>query len=238
MPNFKDDKTAEGAAAAIEVETIAYEIGEVYFIEKDAKDEKERLKSVLFQAITDAFASEELAQKTVQVPEDIPAAEADAFVLKYHPGWRLVEGAELRSTDTVLIEEDPAFKQDAIIVEVKGGVPDHKDPKKTHPGYKVTKTVRSGSAMLDEERLKKVNRGLYDAIMEPQGISWIADMLYHQNVDSDDIQDVLDEWIPENWPLTLREDLNDEERSEMAEFTYEGPKSLALNVTYAKKTDF
>lgn len=229
--------TEEQACREIEIEAIAEDLAVEHFIAKEAEDEKKRLRDVFFEAVTASWTTTELARKTIQVPDDVPASAADEYVLTYNPGWRLVADQPEWHPDEreVVIEEDPAWKPDTVLVAVEN-LTDAQGTKKA--GYKVTKTVANGSAMVDEVRIQNVEPSLWEAIAQPRGYDWITEMLYHQNVDQEDLTKAIEEFLPEDWPWEIRTDLTDAEMDQLRPYTYEGPKQLRLNIVYATEKDF
>lgn len=218
----------------IDINELAADLAEVYYIEKDAKSEKEGLRVTFFQEATKTFEASDLARKTVEVPDDISASDSFDYALRYNPGWILDE-KQPGVGKTVILLEDPNLKPHIEVIEIPGGITEMKKGKEvTHPGYVVTKSVRSGSAMIDDERMKNSDPALYDALFVPQGFKWISDMVYEAGVDGNDVDEHIDAFLPEDWPKVLRDDLSSEEIESLKPYSFEGPKTLALLVRYAK----
>jgi hypothetical protein len=216
---------------------VAADLGEVYYIAKDAEAEQKELRNEFFQAATVAQEAQALARKTVEVPEALDVSEAKAFALKYNPGWRVVQSEfEDDHPSKIILEEDPEFKGHSEVVLVEEPVVDSKGKK--HPGYVVAKTVRAGSKLVDDERMKEEEPGLYDALIEYPNFDLLAGLAEHWEIDYDPetiikfmkdrgVQPVLRN--PSTW--------TPDELSEARPFIYEGPKTLALNVRYAKNDE-
>jgi hypothetical protein len=219
---------------------VATDLGEVYYLRLDAETEQKELRGEFFKASTLAAEAQGLAQKTVQIPEGMDSSQAEAYALRYNSGWRLVE--RYTGDDEVtklIIEEDPEFKQHSEVILVEDGVLDAKG--KSHPGYVVTKTVRSGSALIDDERMREEEPGLWEAITEYPNFDLYWEIARESTPEDEMTDDELAEWLisilkirgvepqltdPSTWP--------EEEIEAVARYTYEGPKTLALNVRYAK----
>ena len=222
-----------GATGTIAIEDIGTVLGEVYFIEKDAKDELSKLRLDFFQAAAASFTPKELARKTVQIPEDIDADGADAYVEKYFPGYRFVSNKDR----SYLIEDDPDFKPYTLVIPLDPWTVMVKDEEVEVFGYVIIKEVRSGTPQIDDARMKLADPGLYDAVTRPQGYDWIFAMLSDFSVEAREVDDMIQQRLPSDWPVELRDDLTPEEVEEIRPYTYEGKKTLALKVRYAKESE-
>lgn len=215
MPNFtKQTETLEIEQSEKSLIETANTLGEVYFIRKDAEDEQKELRDEFFRKTTLEIKSENLAQKTVKIPESIAADKAEIFVLQYNPGWIIITNQD----DNFIIEEDPDYKQFSIVTE-------------TNPAYVVTKTIRLGTTMLDLERLKLDDSQLYWRVTKYNSR---YEILFEYDPKSKDrivkfLQDREDLRVIKN-----PDDLSSEDLEALGPYTFEGPKTKALNVRKAK----
>lgn len=224
MPKFTE------APAQPSLDEIAAYLGEVYFIEKDAKAERENYRGKFFEAATATFSPEKLAQKTVVVPQDVQTEEARAaYARTYNVGWEVVSVND----DGVVIREDPALKPYQIIVPVEGLVDSKKNPQ---PGYSISRSVASGSLTLDEERIMALDFDLYLRVTIVANYDLLYRLLYQAGAEVEAIDKRLDE---SSLPRVLRslDDLSDEDRAEVQQYTYEGPRQVKLLVRYAKEEE-
>lgn len=213
---------------------VATELGETYFYWKEAESLKEDYRKEFFGSVTRTFDTEKLARKTVVIPDDLKTDdERLAYVLRYNSGWRLVDDEGQLDKGVALIEEDPNLKAWDEIIILDKPVTDTKG--KQHPGYVVTKTIVAGSALLDDERLKKLDPDFYNEVTEWRNHDTLADMLYNSGVDVDEVESTLDTWLGNvGWDRVIRQDLDAEQKETIKEYSYEGPKQVRLNVRYAK----
>jgi hypothetical protein len=218
------------------VREVAASLGEVYFIAKDAKSEQEDLRLAFFAAAAQAHETKGLAQKTVEVPQGV---DATSYAEQYHPGWKVVDVAHdhtLGQGAKVLMVEDPDTKPWQEVIQTSEPVIEVKKDgtTKEHPGYVVSKTIRSGSALVDDERLKRDNYALYQAVTEFPGFALYADLVAQ-----------FTEWQPDELEMWLEDhgvervmkslkSLTPEQVDALKPYVYEGPKSSVLNVRYAK----
>lgn len=222
---------------------IAPILGEVYFIRKDAEDEQKKLRLDFFEAASQTFSPEGLAQKTLVAPPTVDSeAEARAFAEQYNPGWIAIEAEEHEDGGmfAVTIQEDPAFLPYSIVVEVKGGiaVDDPKDPKiqKVHPGYVISRTIVSGSLMMDIDRLEANDQDLYLAATYIDNYDFLADLLYENGVHQNDIDEKLEQGGARRLPKNP-DDMDEETLEAVKSYLFEGPKQPKLNVRYAKDNE-
>jgi hypothetical protein len=215
---------------------IAEELGEVYFIRKDAEDDQKLLRTEFFEAATATFTPARLAQKTVVPPPDVQAQGEDSartYAEQYNAGWNAIDvDAEVLE---VTLREDPNYKPYQIVVEVEDGVTDRKGA--THPGYVISRSISSGSPMLDTERLQAVDYDLYLRATVVANYDMLVALLDFGNVDTDKIDDVLNST---NLPRVPRnpDDLSAEDAEAIREFSFEGPKPTPkLLVRYAKEEE-
>ncbi len=167
----------------------------------------------LIQDLLQSFAEESLAKKTVEVPED-QLADPEGFATRYNTGWRVVEVKE----NKVVIQEDPEFNPFVWV---------HKfdTPIDGKYGYVVTKSITSGSMVLDDERLTVLDPGFYEEITQ-----WKYPELANAAGGGDEWLDAI------GWPRELKplEDLTKHQFAEVQQYLYELPKSAKLLVRYAK----
>lgn len=193
---------------------VAPILGEVYWYWKDAEAEKEVLRKQFFDACTEAARKSGLAQRTAIVPDDIVGTtNISEYAERYNPGWLVIsiDGSK------VLIEEDPSLKgiTEVVLMDMldRNG--------KKQPGVVVTKTIVSGSVMVDTERMIAIDPDLY------------ADVTMWKGLPIDDL--AIDDYLEEiGWPREIRPDLSDSQIESIKEYTYEGRRSAKLNVRYAK----
>lgn len=211
-----------------ELQEIAHALGEVYFMRKEAEDEQKLLREEFFDAITESFEGEDLARKTVAIPEDI--INATEWAEKYNPGWRVV----MIQSEQVILEEDPAFKSSMIVVrtdpfEVSAPTKKKPDRVKTVYGYVVTKTIRSGTTLIDADRMREVDADLYNQVttLPP----WWEGIKEFVTGDPAKVFAALGEY------RVLRDNLTDKEIAAIKPYVYEGPKTKALNVSYAAEDE-
>jgi hypothetical protein len=222
-----------------ELDQIAGELGEVYFIKKDAEKELSELRTTLFDKITETFDESQLAQKTYRAPywKYKSAGDAQAGAEKFNSGWRALsvdDNADDTDDWVVLLGEDPGFKQASIVVEAENVVDSKGKP---HPGYVVTKTVRKGTDFFDIEQLQVDDEDFFWKITEwPRDEVALLEQLF-------DTEDDLSTYLLECVHLTddqygrvmvSPDTLSGEDIEKLGPYVYEGPKQLALNVRYAK----
>jgi hypothetical protein len=221
--------------------SVASELGEVYYIRLDAENEQKELRSEFFKAASLATEAKALAQKTIEIPMGMASSEAEAFALRYNPGWRLVRYTiDNDKIEKVVIEEDPNYKPHVEVVLVPpvdendpGGVWDSEGH--WHPGYVITKEIRSGSAMIDDERMREEEPGLWKAITEYPSFDLYCDLAEYWGIDYD--PEAIVGFLAENGVEPVLSDpstWSNEDIEAVGRYTYEGPKTVALKVRYAK----
>lgn len=209
------------------VDDVATELGEVYFIQKDANTEQGKLRSEFFEAATVENQAQELAQKTWPTWAD-DEESAKARALLYNPGWRVLGVLQVTAKEyKVLLQEDPDWlKYETVVFNAEAD-----------EGYVVTKTIRSGSTMIDTEQIKKEEPSLWEAITTYPNYDLIADLLYHANMEPDEIDERIDDAMraagvervlsdPSTWTEEITESVKP--------YVYEAAKTKALNVRKAK----
>ena len=215
------------------IDEICSDLGELHFQLEDLKGLREDLRKEFFKEATAKAGKKELPQKTVKIPEDISTNEADAYVLKYHPGYTI----KTRDEKGYVIEEDPEFIPYSVVV--------HKEPwevfikvkgeivKSTAYGYVVSRSITSGGQLLDDERLASVNPELWHEITEPLGAETLKRL---QKYIGDEIWDIVD---VEGWDRVLQpiENLTPAQVEAVKPFMHAGPKQAKLLVRYAKANE-
>lgn len=228
---------------------IAHDLGEIYFIWKDASAEKDDLKEQLYRALDEEIPAEALARRTVEVPEDVQTEEAArTYATTYNPGFRVVEVVLTREPtsgeeypESVIIEQDPAFVQRIIVVEedpwiVEGAAKKtKKNPtgRKEVFGYVVQRTIRSGSTMVDRERVENVEPELFLRVTDEHPvISRLAELGASEKFLSKLRKSG-------DFPRQFRDptQLEPDDVALLMNFMHEGPKTVALNVRYANEDD-
>jgi hypothetical protein len=214
------------------VEDIAPILGEIYYIRKDAEDEQKILRTDFFLAAAIENASKKLARKTVVTPASVQTSEeASAYAELYYTGWKIVENDDVRK---VIIEEDPDFLPYSIVVPIDGGVIDAKG--KEHPGYVITKSIVSGSAMLDIDRLQIEDPELYEQVTYVPLIEQAIAVYGEGNRYVEDLQALVADLnlprLPKNPDL-----LTDEQAARIKQYSYESPKTKKLLVRFAKEDE-
>jgi hypothetical protein len=218
-----------------DVHEIAASLGEVYFIAKDAKAEQEDLRLDFFAAAAKAHEAKGLAQKTVEVPSGV---DAMAYAEQYYPGWKAIDVPHehtLGENPHVMMVEDPDAKPWQEVIQTPEPVVDAKG--KEHPGYVVSKTIRSGSALVDDERLKTENPDLYYEITELPGFTLYADLVAQFTEWN---QDELEMWLEDHGVERVMKSIKSltlEQIDAIKPYVYEAPKSSVLNVRYAKEDE-
>lgn len=217
MPSLQPNPTATAH------KPVPLELGEVYYLFKFAEDEKGRLRKAFFELATAANREQPLARKVVVA--DDATGEGLKRLLRYHPGWCVVD---LKEDNQVILEEDPAFKPWSEVVETT--VYDLKSKK--HPGYVITRSIVSGSPLVDDERIRAEDPDFFDAITDWQYPEFVADL-------SNRVEHVNEALKAMGWSRVLRpvESLTAEQTEQLMPYVYEGPKTVKLMVRYAKDED-
>lgn len=218
MPDFKTTKESTGEEID-QFSEVCKDLGSIYFLIKESEREKSNLRDEFFKEATKELEGQKLPQKTVNVPEDISDAAAEAFVLKYHSGYRIVEQID---PDTFLIEEDPDLQPYSKVVLAREG--DTYDDKPVS-GYVISRSIASGGALVDDERLIDLDWDLY------YGVTKFAneDLALLTGIDNNQLFEM-------GWPRVLKspDELDDEQREAIKQYCYEGPKVVKLLVRQAK----
>jgi hypothetical protein len=212
MPKFNKEE-ALTVEEEWDFDEFIQKLGGIYFEHKKLKEDLAKRRGEFFTKAAESFPEESLAKKTVEIPED-QLADAEGFATRYNTGWRVVEVKE----NKVVIQEDP---------DVKPFVWVHKfdTPIDGKYGYVVTKSITSGSMVLDDERLTALDPSFYEEITQ-----WKYPELAYAAGGGD-------EWLDSiGWPRELKplEDLTKYQYAEVQQYLYELPKSAKLLVRYAK----
>jgi len=219
MPNFKKRGN---------IDEVTNQAGQTYFQHKALKEALDDRRSEFFKAASSSFTEKNLARRTVEIPAD-QSADAEGYAERYNTGWRVVEVTE----DGVLIEEDPDFLPYSHTYLFEEPREEIVRGKKTEVyGYVISRSIQTGSAMLDDERLIAVDPELYEEVTQ-----WANyDLILKIEVFDSDIWHQLDEmgWPREPKPI---EDLSAEQYARVQQFTYESPRTPKFLVRYATKKD-
>lgn len=124
-------------------------LGEVDAQEKEAKKEKTELRAKFFELATEKAAQEPLAERYAVVPAE-NEEQARERIARYYSGFRIDAIREVTGVGDweAILVEDPELKP--FSVEVEGKV--------------YQRQIRSGSVLLDDERLKEEDLELYESI--------------------------------------------------------------------------
>lgn len=198
------------------LDNIVKDLGDTYYIRKEADDliqgskkpdEYIGLRQEFFDAATSSIQEDELATKTILLDEWTD--ELKNRVVKYHPGWEIISAREADDGFKVIVRENADLKQ--VTVE--------------YDGYKITKQIRSGTVMIDDDRMKNEDPDLYESITTwPDWLYFILDNVSEEKFEG---------WASEyRWKKIFIDpaDWSDETREAVADYTYEGPKTKALIV--------
>lgn len=225
MPKFKKEEPKRTP------EEVASELGEVYWIWKDGEAEKEELRKEFFKVAADSYSESDLATKTVVLPKDIVMSEdAESYALKYNPGWMFSSFTD-DSGDPfkIVLKEDPNLKEWTEVVIVDEGVEDRSG--KIHPGYVISKTIIGGSALVDDDRLKNLDPDLWEDVSEYSNWEYFSELAN----ELDKSEEWMKTWLAhKDWPKIIKTNLSSELIEAIKEYSYEGPRSIRLNVRYAK----
>jgi hypothetical protein len=188
MPKFEKPRAPE---------EIAVEIGEAH----SAKGKLEKLRKEFFDYIRDQKKATKLARRSVRVDkEKYELAAAEERAVKLNPGYRRITTVERDDHWKILLEQDPNFLGDSYITGSKD-----------EPGVVVTKTIRSGSSLVELDRLKQDDPDLYEQVT------------FIPPVDRQ----------PKN-----PDELTEEQLAKLQPYLYEGAPTAALNVRKAKPEDY
>lgn len=195
------------------IEQIVGDLGDTYFIREDAEKLQKTLRSEFFDAAALSQEDASLATKTWVAPEGV--SDPEGLAAKYNPGW-LIANKQDGAENHLLLVEDPDFKE--VVITADGG----------DGRYTITKQIRSGSTLVDDERMIEEDPDLWDQVSYIPGV------------------DILSNWIPEKYldqvahdiglkrQLRNPDDLTPEEVESIKPYVYEGKKVKALIVKLAK----
>jgi hypothetical protein len=180
----------------------------------------------LFDTITAIKREGMRARKTVVIAKSDVSnfVAAEERVDLYNPGWLRDKASETDNDYHFILIEDPAFMQHEI------RVPASEDFADAFPnGWTVTKTVRSGTPMIDLDRMKKDDPDLYIEVTYVEYYDVLRDLVYEANVDPDEVDARIAKY---NFPRQPKssEQLTPEQMVAVQPYTYEGKKTVALNV--------
>lgn len=212
MPKvLRTDRTKDGAsrpavtdhgkinADVARLDDLAEEVGDCHTENATTKTKLEKLRKRFFVALSSKHRASDRAMKTVYTEESDPL-KAEKFVLQYHPGWQITDSRPAGKGRKFILEQDPELIGDSVVTG---------DPE--NPGYVVTRTIRSGTTMIDLDRMKVEQPELYNDVTELPQV--------------------------ERQPKEEK-DLTPEQIEKIRPYIYEASKSAALNVRKAKPEDY
>lgn len=181
------------------LDELAEEVGHCHAESGILKTELEKLRKRFFAALSNKHKAVDRPMKTVYTEETDPI-KAEEFVLQYHPGWKITDNRPAGKGRKFILEQDPDLIGDTVVTG---------DPET--PGYVVTRTIRSGTTMIDLDRLKVEQPELYNDVTELPQV--------------------------ERQPKEEK-DLTPQQINQIRPYIYEAKKSVALNVRKAKPEDY
>lgn len=233
MPDFTKIKDLDIIDDARAIQDIARETGGWHQLQKESSTELGKSRLEFFDACSKQVSTKTLAQKTFLIKEKgLTLVDAEKRTLKYNPGWvKVISNGDKDKGWKFRLREDPDLIGHTVIT----------DPIDDEPGYVVTRTIRSGSTMIDLDRMEKDD---YDLFM---GVTFMAE--------DEMLRDILDlSGVPrEEWGVALEntyhrfglhrqpkpaDQLTPAQVEAIKPYMYEGPKSVALNVRLAKPEDY
>jgi hypothetical protein len=220
------------------LEELTEDLGEAYDAFKDAEkrfageDKKKKnresgLKEAFFDAATEAVAQATLAQKTVTVPSGVE--DPEYYALKRNPRWRVIEVVDLSQQPGfagVVLEEDPQYKPFVYV------------NRKTKRVW--TRSVRDGSPWLDDEELRESDPELWKRITRLYNDQFIRELLYHANIDPDEIDDhiaAIEEEFESERTLLPLENLDPDDLAGVQEYMYPGKPVVSLSAPRKAKPE-
>lgn len=134
------------------LEDVTAELGDADERWKGGEEDRNARKSEFFTLATEALKAQTLAQKTVSVGEFDSIPEAETWISRHYPTWRLVDIELLDDESDVvaILEENPEL-QEFVYTNPRDG--------KT---YK--RQIVSGSSLIDEEQLREEDPELWERI--------------------------------------------------------------------------
>lgn len=227
MPKFNKEKPKEKTLAE-----VAFETGGWHQAQKESKKELEGSRLEFFKKVTELNRDKPRATKTFLLNEPLDLLEAEARAIKYNAGWTIKSNQEVKGKGwKFILEEDPEFVGHSEIT----------DPTDDEPGYVVTKTIKSGTTMIDLDRMEKENYNLYFSVTYVPEEDLIRGILDSVSLPKEEWGAVIDNTLSmfslKRQPKPA-EQLTEKQQAAIRPYMYEAPKSLALNVRLAKPTDY
>lgn len=218
MPVFsKTDETERS-------DNVFDNIGYTYFETKRFEAILKELRTDFFLVASASFEAKDLARKTVRVPAD-QAESAEAYALRYNVGWRLAS-----SSESIVIEEDPDYKpfMKVYTFDEPREIADAKGVVHTRHGYVITRSIASGSMVLDDDRLIKVDPDLYQAVTAWKDEEYLVLL----GLEEESLEGT-------GWPRVLKalDQLSPTEIEKIKPFMYEEKKVIKLLVRYANEDE-
>lgn len=237
MPKFTQDpviqsepENPESTEEPKTLDEIAADTGVAHTLKTESEALLKTLKKEFFDAATAQIDPKSLATKTVAIPTSVPVDDSKAFALKYNPGWVFVEQRAMPNGSVrVIIQEDPAFRSFSHVVRVDD-----------ETGYHVSRSVASGSVLVDDERLKVEDKRLYEEVTYVPMYDALTDMLSQDDrLTAVEIDARIQEYVGDQLTRTLvsLKDLTPKQQRALKPYMYEGPKQARLLVRTAKESE-
>lgn len=221
MPKFTKD--AAETTETPTLEDITLKLGEADSLKKSSDKDRTKYKDLFFATATAMLSEGPLARKTVEIPKGTEGVED--FILSHNPGWSLMQVSE--DETKAVLEQDPKYLPFQFI-----------NPK---DGKVYARSVREGSPMLDDDRLKVEDPDLYEEVTDIPGISLLRDFMDWIGGDSDDLDSVFDfaAEYEDRFPRVLKplDDLSAQQIEDLKPYIYEGPKTVVLNAPRKAKPE-
>ncbi len=149
----------DSLSAREELEEVAEALRDADEREKAAKKEKEDLRTVFFDLITEVVTEEvPLASKAIKVTPD---TDIDQWMLLNHLGWVVVNTIPEEDMIVVYLQEDPSL----IKFEIEVG------------GYKFGRTVQVGTPDFDIDGFVTEVRGTdYEEVLEEETVYSVSEV--------------------------------------------------------------
>lgn len=193
---------------------ITTQLGKTYVTAKGSAKNLDAEKKKFFKACTEAIeADRTLAQQTIEIP-DYGQGDIEAYVAKWHPGWRIVEG----KAETAIIEEDPSLQKHVYVNQEDGQV--------------YQRNIKEDTPQLDDELLRSKDSDLWEQITCPaKQYTWL--MEFRDWVEGNAIKRLVDDFMDavdqgDERELRPLDDLSDEELDAISEYVVPGKLSTRL----------
>jgi hypothetical protein len=196
-----------------QIEEIVGDLGDTYFIREDAEKLQKTLRSEFFDAATLSQEDASLATKTWIAPKGV--SDPEGLATKYNPGW-LIANRQDGEENHLLLVEDPDFKEVTVTSEGDNG------------RYTITKQIRSGSDLIDDDRMIEEDPDLWDQVSYYPALDFLRQWVPEEDLERAAIG------IGLSRQLKNPDDLTPEEIESIKPYAYEGKKVKALIVKLAK----